>query len=691
MSHVSPFLGNIFGDTLEIKHFHLYCGLGGFAAGVNQSNPRLGNLEARYRCLGGIDVDPAGIKDFEKLTGTKGTVLDMFSRDQYTAFHGKEPPVGWREATPDDIRRAAGNEAPDVVFLSAPCKGFSGLLAEDKSKSAKYQALNQLALRGLFLTLEAFKDDLPALWGFENVPRIQSRGRHLLDQITAMFRHYGYLVAETTHDCGEIGNLGQSRKRFLMVARLAEKVPNFLYEPEKHPLRSVGEIIGRFPMPGDVVRAGPMHRIPALQWKTWVRLAFVPAGKDWRALNKLRVEDGYLKDFALVPERAYQHGTLGVNGWDKSSATVSGRGGATNGRYSVADPRGETFKGGRGVLRWEEPSGAVAGESLPSNGKFSVADPRAKLDERYPVYGVLRMDQTVGVISGKAACGSGAYSVADPRTQDGRYNNLFRVVRMGEASPAVTSGCGPSSGGLAVADPRPGLHPTYKQVKYRICNYDEPSGTVAGASTSGMSAFAVADPNMKDSPNRHYNQFRCIDWDGHSKTIIGATRPGSGAMSVADPRPNIQREKGDAYLHSRLFGIVPWTQPSFVVSGKAKHDNGPNNVADPRLPGASDKLVCYIRAEDGTWHRPFTTLELAALQSLVEPEEHLELEGLSDSAWRERIGNAVPKKTARAIGFEFGRCLLGAHKGETFRLSATPIWVRNVAIALSVAMPEVVQ
>jgi hypothetical protein len=69
-------------------------------------------------------------------------------------FHGVEPPDGWREATPDDIRAAAGHERPHVCFGSAPCKGFSGLLSESRSTSAKYQALNQLALRGLWLALE---------------------------------------------------------------------------------------------------------------------------------------------------------------------------------------------------------------------------------------------------------------------------------------------------------------------------------------------------------------------------------------------------------------------------------------------------------------------------------------------------------------------------------------------------------
>lgn len=71
------------------------------------------------------------------------------------------------------------------------------------------------------------------------------------------------------------------------------------------------------------------------------------------------------------------------------------------------------------------------------------------------------------------------------------------------------------------------------------------------------------------------------------------------------------------------------------------HDNGRFSVADPRLPSPGDQLRCCIVAEDGAWHRPFTTLELAALQGLVNPDEHLELEGASHSGWRERIGNAV--------------------------------------------------
>ena len=142
-------------DTLVIKHAHLFCGIGGGAMGFNRAKVNLGSLRAVFKCLGGIDVDAACVRDFERLAGVPGTCCDLFSRDQYIDFHGQEPPADWREAGPDDIRRAFGYEIPDIVFLSAPCKGFSGLLSESKSKSGKYQALNGLTLRGVWLMLEA--------------------------------------------------------------------------------------------------------------------------------------------------------------------------------------------------------------------------------------------------------------------------------------------------------------------------------------------------------------------------------------------------------------------------------------------------------------------------------------------------------------------------------------------------------
>ncbi|EIU5250123.1 TPA: DNA cytosine methyltransferase [Pseudomonas aeruginosa] len=628
-----------------LYHFHFCCGLGGGAAGFNRARPRVGNVEAEWVCLGGIDVDPAGLRDFERLAGVPGTLLDLFTRDQYVRFHGKEPPAGWREATPEDIRRAAGGRRPDAVFISSPCKGASGLLSEKMSLTPKYQALNELTLRCIWLMGEAWADDPVPLIVFENVPRLASRGRHLLDQINSLLGGFGYAVAETTHDCGELGGLAQSRKRFLLVARHVEKVPPFLYEPEKKSLRAVGDILGRMPLPGDIEAAGPMHRVPSLQWKTWVRLALVRAGSDWRSLNDLAVEDGYLRDLIIVPE--YQAGYMGVHGWNDSMGTIAGRSGPTNGAFSVADPRAPANAlqyQQYGVRRWTDTSGAIIGVKSPGQGTYSVADPRGQSFGKYPV---TDWDGPAGTVIAASTTGQGAFAVADPRPGGVRHNNVFRVVSMGSHAGTVTGGHSPRSGGQAVADPRyHNWHP--------------------GASS---------------------RKLHVGEWGSATGTVTGSQQVASGALSIADPRV-LDRTKGDAYLTGGHYGVVGFNQSAGAVSASARHDNGRWSVADPRMPAANDRLTCIIQSLDGTWHRPFTTLELAALQSLVDPEEQLVLDGLSDSDWRERIGNAVPPAAAEAIAGVMGTTLLLAEQGETFMLSNTPIWVRQVAVGLSVDQKE---
>ena len=634
-------------ERREIRHLHLFCGLGGGARGFNRGSARVGNMVGEFRCLGGIDVDAASIRDFTRLAGVAGTVLDLFDREQYEAFHGHPPPSGWREAKPADIHAAAGHERPHIVFLSAPCKGFSGLLSEAKSQSIKYQALNRLTLRGVFLMLEAYKDDLPELVLFENVLRIANRGRRLLDQITGLLRAYGYIVAETAHDCGRIGALAQSRKRFLLVARHRAKVPPFLYEPPTRALRAVGEVLGRMPMPGDL-RAGPMHRIPSLRWQTWVRLAFVEAGSDWRSLSKLAVADGMLRDYALQPDEEWRAGVLGVRGWGDPSVTVAGRSTPTNGAYSVADPRWLSSE------KWRD------GQQ----------------------YGVKSWGDTAHCIAGSQAPGQGAYAVADPRHGgEAKFNNCYRIVRWDQTSPAITGGAGPSAGGLALADPRTGYGESTHSNVLRVTDWDAQAGTVTGAHHPSGGAMCVADPRGEE---RRSGALGVLPWDSPAGTVAGESLPSNGSFAVADPRPGLRREKGDDYASAGHFGVIPWDGTAGAVSSAACQDNGRWSVADPRLPLATDRLVTVIRALDGTWHRPFTTFELAGLQSLVEPEEQLELDGLSDSAWRERIGNAVPPDAAQAIASTMGQTLLMAWAGQGFMLSAVPIWVRPVAVALSV-------
>lgn len=561
----------------EIRHFHVYAGAGGGAIGFNKGRANIGTMIAKPRCIGGIDVMPEAMKNFEAKTGATGTVIDLFDRQQYIDWHGKEPPLDWSEATPSDIRRAANNESPNIIFTSPPCKGFSGLLNQKMANTTRYQALNRLTVRGIALCMEAFKDDPPEFFMMENVPRIATRGNELLEEIEALLTSYGYAVARTTHDCGEIAGLAQSRKRFLLVARHIEKVPPFLYEPQTRPLKSVGEVLGAFPMPG-CPTAGAMHELPMLQWKTWVRLAFVEAGKDWRSISHLDVDnDGNLSDYLIVPEY---------------------------------------FSDYLGVRKWNEHTGAVAGRSTVSNGAYAVADPRYD-GKAYSQYGVVKWEGKAHTVTGQRSPGQGPFSVADPRPSDDRWG-----------------------GG-----------------KYKI-----------------------------------------VPWSGSAGAVIGASSTGEGAFAVQDPRPALNRQKGDHYLTGGHYGVVNWKDHAGAVTSAGKHDNGRFSVADPRtnevfgdctsLPNGNDRMQCVIRSTDGAWHRPFTTLELGALQGYIEPGEYMEMHGGGHTSWREQIGNMVPPPAATAIFNVIAETILLAKTGETFTLGSTPIWVKDLAIATSIKQPN---
>ncbi|WP_271270261.1 DNA cytosine methyltransferase [Aliamphritea hakodatensis] len=555
----------------EIRHFHVFCGAGGGAIGFNRGKANIGTLQGKPRCLGGIDVLPDAIHNFEQQTGAPGSVMDLFDRDQYIDFHGAEPAADWQEITPEDIRKAAGNERPHIIFTSPPCKGFSGLLSQKKSETDKYRALNRLTVRGIFLCMEAWQDDPPEFFLLENVPRIEARGGELLDQIQQLLERYGYIVARTTHDCGHVAGLAQSRKRFLLVARHAEKVPPFLYEPPHRPLNSVGKVLEGFPMPGNA-SAGPLHSIPQLHWKTWVRLAFVEAGKDWRSLRDLAVNtDGTLRDYLIIPE--YHKGYLGVRDWHCSTGAVPGRSTVTNDAFAVADPR-------------------------PNSGM--------------------------------------AFS------------------------------------------------------KYNICRLQDTAGTVIAGSNKGEGAFGIADPRPANH-RRGGGKYKIVPWSEHAGSVIAASTTGEGAFSVQDPRPALHREKGDHYLTAAHYGVVDWQETAGAVTAAGKYDNGKFSVADPRpsdLPDQNEKLACVIESLDGTWHRPFTTLELAALQGYVQPGEYLEMHGGGHSIWREQIGNMVPPPAAEAIFNVIAETLLLAWSGETFVLGSTPIWVQPVAAAMSVRQKQ---
>jgi site-specific DNA-cytosine methylase len=594
----------------EYGVFHLFCGIGGGALGFQGAEAEWRGLHGRFRTLGGIDVDPEACADFEALTGARATRLDLFTRADYTAFHGEEPPQGWREATPADVRAAAGGRFPDVVFTSSPCKGLSALLPKAQAESSKYEALNNLTVRGIRLALDAWADRPPRLIIFENVPRITSRGAPLLARIKDLLGGAGYAVADGYHDAGEIGGLSQHRRRYLLVARHAKRLPAFLYQPPGRRVHSIGHALRDLPPPGDPA-GGPMHRLPRLQWLTWVRLALIPAGGDWRDLQ-----------------------------------------GIEPGSYAIEPVRCPHFNHVMEVTPWDAAAGAVTGGTGPSQG---------------------------------------AVSVADPRLPGGHWTGHYRVVRWTEPARTVTGKSGDlgSNAGMVVADPRIPQRPTRHSGDLAVRAWGDAAHTVTGEDSVGSGAQAVSDPRLGHEPRK--GVFQVAPWEEPAPTVVGAAsvRGSNGVAAVADPRLTCTP-------HSGAYGVVRWDDPAPTVTASGDvHAQGAAAVADPRIPGEREQGAWIIVAEDGTWHRPLTTLELAVLQGFpaeMPDGRPLALAGSSQARWRERIGNAVPPPAARAIGETMLQALVPCTAGGfTFVLSAagTAIWVCARVGAAARALPRV--
>lgn len=504
---------------ISYKVLHLFCGIGGGAIGFQNAFEEYRGIKGKFETICGIDVDEEACEDFRRLTGSRAERIDLFDREQYSLFHGQEPPEDFEEITPLKLRKIV-KEIPDVVFTSPPCKGFSGLLPEKSAKSSKYQALNRLTVRSIKLVLEAFKDNLPSLILLENVPRITTRGKYLLEEIKQQLRFYGYAINEEKdnyHDCGEIGGLAQHRKRFLLIARNQQKLSSFVYQPPRYKMKSIGEVIGPLPLPGDKA-FGKIHQLSNLQFKTWVRLALIKAGGDWRDLEKIEWEKYRITSLP-------QSGTSHIGDWNKSCGTITGA---------------------PGVSR--------------SNSITCISDPRTKF-------------------------------------KDGTHQAIYRIQKWEAPCKTVTGALGPNNGAPCISDPR--------------LNYQK---------------------------GRYLNKWQILKWDRAANTITGIQDIQAGAQSISDPRLSCKPRSG-------TMGVQAWDQPSKTIIGASDIHAGSTAIADPRIPNDLERDVFIIVSEDGTWHRPLTTLEMAVLQGLsiyLPNGEPLNLSGNSDARWRERIGNMVP-------------------------------------------------
>lgn len=541
----------------DLTVVHLFAGSGGCTLGFQR---------AGFRSLGSFDFDPRACRDLDRLTGGPSFCRDLAGMQ------------------PAELRELTRGECPDVVVMSPPCKSFSGCMPAGRAAEDKYVDMSQLAVRGVFLALEAWAPRRPRLVLLENVPRIQSRGADLLAQVVALLQRYGYTTDQRTHDCGVLGGLAQHRERFLLVARHLETCTDVLRKPPPQRVRTVGEVL--LPLPSPAADHGDeMHRLPLLSPLNWLRLAAIRAGKDWRDLPAA---------IRLGGEALARHdGKLGVEDWEGAAHTVIGRGSRPGSTWaSTADPRlgGDDRRAGAyEVLDPVAPGKVVRGRHDVWAAPASTADPRvgfAGPDTHSGILGVEDPTEPAHTVTGNArAAGGHRGAVADPRVgwdlerHAGRPDS-YGVARADAPSLTVRGRQDVQSSRASVADPRlaPRATGTRFKGKLQVSATDTPSNTITGSSAQpSLGACAVvADPRLGERVARQNGGFGVEAHNDAAHAVLGEGSVRNTRASVADPRLGCEPRNGH-------YGVLEAEAPSGVILGAHGHDSGRGSVADPRL------------------------------------------------------------------------------------------------------------
>jgi len=301
-------------------------------------------------------------------------------------------------------------------------------------------------------------------------------------------------------------------------------------------------------MPGDTEKAGKMHRIPNLHWKTWERLALIPAGQDWRALNNLNYSPR-AGAFRIIP-------------WEQASNTVTAatKGvGQSNGASAVADPRLEFVQGYGNkfrVVKDEEPCPTVTGSRLGSGAPI-YADPKV------PKFAanaskVCDWEKPSGTITGGVGVSNGGIVVSDPRLpeREKRYPGLYKVVQWDNSSPTVIGQTDIQAGALSVSDPRLNCKP--RSGTMGVQEWDKPGKTVIASGDIHASSAAVADPRIPQPNDKGVFIIIAVDGTWHRPITTFEMAMLQGLPSCfPDGSPLELAGKSDAVWREHIGNMVP--------------------------------------------------------------------------------------------------------------------------------------
>lgn len=302
---------------------------------------------------------------------------------------------------------------------------------------------------------------------------------------------------------------------------------------------------------------------------------------------------------------------------------------------------------------------------IPAGGDWrdldGVLQGRARR-EVFRRHAVADWTQPIDAITGPG--GHSVEAIADPRAREVDWNaGAYGVRSWGEPSGAVTGGAdNPSRGAFSVADPRVSLAITCveRPGAHGVLGWEQTSGAVVGSSKIDNRPVSVADPRLAALrvPTAHDAGYGVVAWGAPARTVAGTVAAGTGAYAVADPRDR------SACIDVRALSL----------------DEAMALDLDAKKP---PPFVPVIVAEDGSWHRPLTLLELARLQSFPAEMhgEPIRFAG-SRTTIATHVGNAIPADAARAIARVCLVALTEAALGA-WSLSSGAVWVRPSTSAMA--------
>lgn len=364
-------------------------------------------------------------------------------------------------------------------------------------------------------------------------------------------------------------------------------------------------------------------------------------------------------------------GTMQINPSEEPSTTIIGHARAEKGN-TAADPRlnlgRDAHNGPFGVEHPQAPAHAIIGAGRAGNTWGSLADPR--LPQRAG-----RQNGQLGVEDSAheshAVIATNATSVYwsatnDARTSDARtvelpaiperQNGALGVLADEQPSRTIRARVQGANQAAHAADPRlPNAQP--RSGGYGVQDMAQASGAVIASADVTAGAFATQDQRVhresatEADPNGAQQNLR---FPYESAQPATKSRKGKSRKQIHDAPPSSRGWKMDGDLFAPTHRVVETGEGLCVVklAGGRELD-----LARTQTPKRSEQHVVII-AQDGTYHRPLTTLELAALQSF--PVWH-------GGAWlcfpgtqaqqRKLIGNAIPPAAAYAVAVEVAAAL----------------------------------